>query len=503
MAEALRQGCGLDHKSTFIKRFGDLVALLRFEPGNDAAQDLALTASLAAVKDEPVEVEAGVEWSVTPVEFTLKSRLLARQVESIRVAAGAEAHELLALARALSHDGTPIPSTPRVQVELVRLLAASGQVMASIGAESEFESGSLPADGRRGERRHWDERRGSGRPRWIGAERRKVADRRITGERRLHLVTDQRGSISQLLTSLTQHVRAQAWESALFAALALVRLVPRVPLSERRTFAIRVRAALPRRVLDGIIDTAERDPVTREAATVVLRFCGLEAAEALIDHLRQGEAIGVRGYYYDVLGGMPESYPLITPLLRGREAHEIRHGVALVGRLGHADGVAELEPLLEHRDERIRTAAVRAVGEIHQGPAAEPLRRALHSTDPRTRGAAADAIAVWRGGALALLLVAALETEHDRDVWHANISALGRIGSLETSDALVTIALSPKKLFRRQGYTTWQRLAAVTSLGLSGTPPARAALERLTRDGQGVVAYAAGRVLQAETQRSA
>ena len=41
----------MDSKSTFIKRFGDLVALLRADPGNDAAQELALAAAAAAVAD--------------------------------------------------------------------------------------------------------------------------------------------------------------------------------------------------------------------------------------------------------------------------------------------------------------------------------------------------------------------------------------------------------------------------------------------------------------------
>ena len=492
---------GLDPKSTFIKRFGDLVALLRFEPGNDAAQDLALTASIAAVEFEPVEIDAGVEWSVVPAEFTLKNRLLARQVECIRIAAGAEAHELLALARALSHDVTPVPSTPMVQVELVPLLAASGQRVSANGSEPGFQVTAMSSD-RRGERRHWEERRGSTRRRWSAVERRRTPDRRVTGERRLQLISDQTVTIEELLTALGHHVRSQAWESALFAALALVRLTPRVPSADRQGFATRVRTAIPRRAIDGIIETAERDPITRDAATFVLRFIGLAAAEAIIDRLRQGEAIGVRRVLLRSHGWDARVHPLVMPLLNGREAHEVRHGIALLGRLAPAEGVAELVPLIGHRDERIRTAAVRALGEIHQGEAAEPLRRAMHSPDPRTRAATADAVAVWRGGELAPLLVSALETERDRDVWHANISALGRVGSAETTEALANVARNPKKFFHRQGYNTWQRLAAVTALGLSGSDFALAALIQLSREPMGVVSYAADRVLHAQTQRA-
>jgi hypothetical protein len=114
---------GVDPRSTFIKRFGDLVALLRVDPGNDAAQELALAAAAAAVADAPLKVEAGVEWSAIPDDMSLKARMLARQVECVRIAAGAEPGELLALARALSHDVIPIPSSLHVEVEVVRLLA--------------------------------------------------------------------------------------------------------------------------------------------------------------------------------------------------------------------------------------------------------------------------------------------------------------------------------------------------------------------------------------------
>jgi HEAT repeat protein len=154
--------------------------------------------------------------------------------------------------------------------------------------------------------------------------------------------------------------------------------------------------------------------------------------------------------------------------------------------------------LIGHRDERIRTAAVRALGEIHRGPSAEALREALHSHDARTRAAAADAIAVWRGGALAILLVGALEAERDRDVWHAHVAALGRVGSADACTALTNVALSPRKFMRRGGYNTWQRLSAVTALGHSATPLARAALQRVARDAEGVVRSAAERVLQTE-----
>jgi hypothetical protein len=492
----------VDLKSTFVKRFGDLVALLRADPGNDAAQDLALTAAAAAVAEHPVEVEAGVEWSVIPDDLTLKGRLLARSVDHVRIAAGAEPSELLALARALAHDVTPLPSTPNVEVELISLAAQPPSAPAGAGGQEGSAEQSRALQARSGERRRWEERRHSARARWAGNERRLGGDRRLTGERRLYAIAEQRVAIAQLEESLTRSVRNVAWETLLHTVYDLVRLAPKVPAVERRTFGIHVRRGISQDAVEAVVDLAERDAEVRGRATEVLRWLGLDAGEVILDRLRQGEAIGVRAFFYDVLGGMPEVYPMVTPLLEGRHAHEIRHGAALLGRLGRPEAVEALAPLLSHRDERIRAAAVRALGEIHRGSSAEALRDALHHPDPKTRAAAADAIAVWRGGALALLLVGALETERDSDAWHAIVSALGRMGTPESCGALSNVALTRRSILRRQGYTTGQRLAAVNALGLSDTPPARTTLERLAREAEGVVRYAADRVLQADRQRA-
>ena len=114
---------GLDLNSVFVKRFGDLVTLLRVDPANDAAQDLALTAAAGAVSGTPVEVEAASEGTGSAHGVGLRARMIARQVDRLRIAAGAEPYELQAVARALAHDLTPIPATPHVEVELMRHLA--------------------------------------------------------------------------------------------------------------------------------------------------------------------------------------------------------------------------------------------------------------------------------------------------------------------------------------------------------------------------------------------
>ena len=453
----------MDAKSTFVKRFGDLVALLRADPGNDAAQDLALTAACAAVEAEAIEVEAGIAWSVIPDDLSLKGRLLARQVETVRVAAGAEPHELLALARALSHDAVPIPSCSNVLVTMVEPLIAPAEPVWP-GTSS---APSMTA-GRTDERRDKSERRRAGSDRYPSGERRRGADRREAGERRLHVIRGQRAEIAGLQETLSRGARGMAWDAVLGAATALVRLAPRVPSADRRTFGIQVRRAIPRRVIEALVDLGERDPVVRGPVADVLQWIGVAAAECMLERLVQGEAVGIRGFYYDVLGVMPAAYPLITPLLASEQPYEIRHGAALLARLGEPAGIPELVPLMAHRDESVRIAGVRAIGEIHEGAAADPLRQALRHSDGRTRAAAAEAIARWRGGVLAVLLVPALETERDRDAWYALVTALGRIGAPEACAALAEVAVTRRSVLLRRGYSTGQRLAAIEALGQAG-----------------------------------
>ena len=396
-----------------------------------------MTASAAAVEFDAVEVEAGIAWSEIPEELTLKGRLLARGVERIHVAAGAEHHELLALARALSHDQVTVQSSPNVIVDMVEQLSPPPARGAQQSGDRRIRPGARPSGG---------PGTSAGTPvhaRHLGVDRRRGGDRRSSGERRLYLIRSQQAEIANLHSLLGRSARSLAWESVLAAAAALVRLVPKVPVAERRTFGIQVRRAIPKRAIEAIVDLAERDTALRERASEVLRWIGLDAAEVVLDRLVQGDALGVRGFYYDVIGGMPGAYPLVRPLLASHHAHEVRHGAALLGRLGLPAAVSELVPLMTHHDESVRVAVVRAIGEIHDGPAAEPLRQALHQPrrpHPRGRGRGDRRLARRGAGAA---LVGALETERDRDAWQALLTALGRIGNVESAAALVGVALTP------------------------------------------------------------
>jgi len=494
----------VDPTATFIKRFGDLVTLLRVDPGNDAAQDLALSAAAAAVHDRAVELEDGPAWTLIPDDLPLKARMLARQVDRLRIEAGADPDELQALARALAHDVTPLPVTPNISYELVRLLAPPGPPSEPPSPDPGGGPAGGPPINRRlsADRRRFDERRRQPHGRYPGVERRRAGDRRSSGERRLHLLEDQHGQIARLSDALAWASRTQAWEEALHALHGLARLSPRVPERERRAYDAEVRRGLGRATLDGLLDVAEHNLSLRQPAAEVFRWIGLDAVEALLDRLRRGEALGLRVFVYDVIGGMPEAYRLVRPMVLSADPREVRHGAAILARLGLPESVDLLSRLVEHSDELVRAAAVHALGELHGAPVALPLRGALRHPVPRTRAAAAQAVASWRGGELAELLVGAVREERDRDTWQSMVSALGAIGSAEACGALADIALSGRSLLRRSGYSTGQRLAAVAALGLAGSGHGLITLQRLARDGDGVVGYAADRILQAEGRRA-
>lgn len=175
----------VDPRATFIGRFGDLVALLRSDPGNDAAQDLALTAAGAAIEHGTIRFNAvGSVLAADTHPLSLVTRLLTRGVAAIEVNADADLNDLLRLARALAHDTMPLPASP--QITLFAIAEPSGR-----GGAGPAPSGpGVPIRGLRShaERRAGRERRRSTQlrskqPRWLGPERR-GSERRIITDRR-------------------------------------------------------------------------------------------------------------------------------------------------------------------------------------------------------------------------------------------------------------------------------------------------------------------------------
>jgi len=483
----------LDPRATFIKRFGDLVLLLRVDPGSDAAQELALSAAAAAVEHHAIVVESGVERHEPGEELTLEGRLRARRVDLLRVSAGAEPHELLPVARALSHDVTPVPNTGRVRVELLPVITSSDPIP---------EADHFTPPRVRDDRRRWRERRHWRAERWSGPERRRGGDRRATGERRVRLVRHREADAARLTERLARAVAAAAWPDTLEAAHALLEAVPQIPAAERRSFALGVRRQLPTAALRGVIDLALRDEAEQERAVEVLRSTGLEGADAMVQAVRDSPSMGARRFLHEALGTMPEAYPAVAPLLNSPEPHEVRHAAGIMGRMGRPDAVGPLKERLGHPDAGVRAAVLLALVHYPLRDIADALHAALAHESAETRVAAAEAAARTGAPALAMPLVAALDAESDGAAWSAMVIALATIASPEACAGLAAVALARRRLLGG-GHAAARRLEVVHALaGMTG-PCGGAALERLAREADGPVRAAAAAALARRTGRTA
>lgn len=472
---------------TFIARFGDLVALLRVDPGNDAAQELALTAALHAVSREAVTVDAGFDRGEPGEDLTLQGRMRARYVDVLRVTTAADPADLLTLARAFSHDTTPVLAGPGIELERFPVV----ERMPELDLPPVYSP--TRADGeRRGrrERRQWPARKHS------GPERRTGSDRRKTGERRLRLLKQQEADIGLLGGLLGRAIAAREWSEAIEHARALIDLSPRVPQVERRTFGIVTRRQLSRPVLASFVEHAIRDPADRAATVDILRWAGSDGIEVMLDAVCRSEVIGARRFLHDALGSLPEAFDSVAPLITSRAWHEVHHAAGILGALGLPDGLALLRPLLNHADPRVRSAAVHAIAAFPPSDSAEALHAGLGHENAATRAAAADAIGGRRIASFAMPIVAALGGERDPIAWRAMAGALAAIGTAESCAALAMVALTPRTL-TGPGYARGQRLEAVRALAHASSRHAAGALERVAREADGPVRAAAVEALAA------
>lgn len=476
----------------FEQQFGELVALVRNRPHDHAAQDQRLASCTALVATRAVELDAGVEVLGEEDPGSLKSRLLARMVDRIQILPNADAEELLHLARALAHDSAPLTPTPHVQVALIPSLAAVPR-LTLMPSSPEFTP-TRSGDDRRlaGERRN-----PLTNARYRGPERRR-RERRASGERRLLLIKHLASDLERFQGHLGDALRQERWAVALQAASAVIDTLPSVPFEDRRGRAMAARRMLSRPAIEGIIDIALRDPVEAPRAARVLRWVGLDAAEAMLARLMANETVGPRRVLYEVLGGMPDVFPLVVPFVARGRWHEVRHAAEILARLGKPEAIDPLKKRLTDADERVRTAVVQALSEFPLGEVADGLRIALASPSPRTRSAAAEAIGRRRAAAFAMPLLSLLERERDPEAWRAEARALGVLQTPDAVTGLLKVALARRTMLGG-GHPTELRLEAVRALAQADGPVARAALERLAREGDGAVRGEAARLLADRT----
>ena len=470
----------------FEQSFGELVALLRTRPQDHAGQDRLLAHCTAHVAVRSAMLTSGVEILGEEDPLSLKSRLLARMVDTVQIAPGAEAEELLHLARALSHDTAPVGSTAHIAVALIPSIVREAP---AVREELELAA-SRSGDERR---RAGDRRSPLGGARYRGPERRR-GERRQVGERRLVLIKHQAADLVRFQSRFVDALRQGAWAPALQALHRFIETLPSVPVRDRRAHAIACRRLISAAAIEGFVDIALRDALDAPAAARVLRWIGLDGAEVILARIMESEATGPRRVLYEILGGMPDAFPLVLPYLSRGRWHEVRHAAEVLGRMGNPDAIEPLKRKLADPDERVRVAVVSALAEFPLGEVADGLRIALASPSARTRSAAAEAIGRRRAVAFAMPLLGLLSQERDPEAWRAEARALGVMQTPDALSGLVKVALS-RRAFLRGGFALEQRLEAVRALAQADGAAPRAALERLTREGDASVRAEAARLL--------
>lgn len=441
----------------FATSFGRLIAAYRLAPAGGPGAPALVEEVVRLAARGPISIEAGVHRSGDYDTANLRSHLLRRQVEVLTIAAGADADVLERLARALGGDA-PLPEDPAFGYEMVAHLVPDPPARSAtppqrggivlMGPNDEGEEDDLGASA-------------------LGAE--------ITA-----------------LTAAVGSARARgAWTEALHAAQAMVRLAARAPESDRGTVAIMGWRALPRPVLQGIIDLALRATEEQARAAEVLQWRGIEAAELMLDVVRKTESPVPHRFLLDALGRMPVAIPLVLPLLKSGPWHEVRHATEILGRLIPPEALPALRALLDHPDERVRAAALDALSRYPGAAAVEAMRHGLAHPNRGTRLEAARAIGRRGGGALAMPILAALEQERDGPTWHAMLLALAQIEAPEAAAALASVALKKRGLLTRGGFSPAQRMEVITALAAARTVAARHALTRVAREADREVGAAA------------
>jgi HEAT repeats len=440
-----------DSEATFGELLGRLIQLVRRGAPEEEAIQTAAERLASRVAGREALIEAGIENSWAVDGDPLKERLQARQVDAILVAAGAGPVELLALVRALADDQAPVPSTASIRVKLL-----PDQVPLNFSGPRDI----LP------------------RAPVSGAARTRGRDQ-LTG------------MVDGILQELEKAISRHQWLAALHDAQAAARFVAGMPEDARRMYAIAIKRQLPLPVVEALIEQAYRSPEEQARTAEVLRLAGYPAAERMVEILRQSDTVGPRAFLIEALREMPEVEPLVISLLRAPRGIEPWLGAELAGSLGLADTIPALTALVEHPEDRVRQAAIAALARFREKAAIEGLRRALNHEDPATRVRAGQALAARGSAAIAMPLLAALETEKDAAAWEGLLGAIAGINAPEAMSALTRLALErPARFTLGRGHLR-RPLAIVRALAASDTPGARHALEQIAAEADGEVQAAA------------
>ena len=502
----------MDYSATFARHFARLVSLLMHEMSNVDEQKMSLRALVTLSKSGPVAMwpqewhlfSNGVEipGALTGVQDTA-AQMAAHSLVRTEIAAGANAADLLGLARIIASTATPgdggahvkqkfaalnakritfeVPApaapppvsaeAPTVKVAVDAREAANAQAAAAAAAQKAIFAELLPAD---------------------------VS--KLTAEELFALLDkaerpDDHTRILDDLVSLAEHsVRVGKGVAVGDIFQGVVQRDARVPDGDiKRAYSFAIRRMSKPALLRAVATLIPKKPERKQHFYEVLERTAEEGAEALIEQISQAQTSEDRRSLFEVLVELPAAIPALTRMLNDSRWFVVRNAADLLGEMNATAAETALIDLLRHSDDRVRRSATNALLKLGTPSALKTIYEAVNDASPEVRMQAAAAISTKRDGRTSSTLIRAIEDEDDADVQVAMIAALGRVATNDAVQKLQKLAEPEARLFRKKSLNI--RVAAVQALGEARTPAAVAALKELAADKDREIRETASRAL--------
>ncbi len=444
--------------------FDRLLEVLHQTPDDLAEARRVATQLAGQLAETPFRLEGGFEQAGMVHEMTLRGRMLVRGVGAIALLAGASPEDLIAVARTLASDDSPVES--------------SGGVEVSPAPEGTEMPGLIPEQFETEPQFRFLEDEGEG----LGRE----------GHRSSTPLSDE---MSQLSRAITDAAARRSWTEVVHAAEVLVAHSRRVQQDTRRRATLLVRQVISTEMVAGLIEHAIQAPEDQARTARILGYLGPSAAEVVIDALAESGPVAAKRFLMDAVVSMPQASSMAIGLLRSDEPREIALGAELISLMTPPipGALKELIRRSGHPQSRVRAAVYRALGSLGSEGAAA-VRRGLADTDAAARGDAVRVVILLEGDAGVMAVERSLN-EAPRKARIATVEALGEAASDEAARALGRVACRGRRL-TGGGFDRDTRLAAVRALGGSSARARDTVLATIAKQTRGAVGQAARSALR-------
>lgn len=505
----------MDYSATFARHFARLVSLLMHEMSNVDEQKMSLRALVTLSKSGAVTMwpeerhlfSNGVEipGALTGVQDTA-TQMSGHSLQRVEVGSGANAADLLGLARIIAATATAGDGGEQVKQKLTALNArritfeipAPPPPAPEPAVSAEAPTVKVEVDAR--EAANAMAAAASPKERSIFADLVPADVSKLTPEGLFELLDqakrpEDHTRVLDDLVSLSEHsVRVGKGVVVGDVFHGVVQRDAGIPDGDvKRAYSFAIRRMSKPALLRAVATLIPKKPERKQHCYEVLERTGEEGAEALIEQISQAQTTEDRRSLFEVLVELPAAVPALSRMLSDSRWFVVRNAADLLGEMSAASAEDSLVDLLRHTDDRVRRSATNALLRLGTPNALKTIYEAVNDVSPEVRMQAAAAISTKRDGRTSSTLIRAIEGEGDSDVQVAMIAALGRVGTADAVQKLLKLAEPDARLFRKK--PTVIRVAAVQALGEVKTPAALAALKELVGDKDREVRDTASRAL--------